>query len=543
MNAISIRQFALSALAASLLALTGCGPTESAKKPVAQAPAQSKAGSIGLALCLNDKCGVLDQYGKILLGFENNFDNILVPDMNGNVFVAEDGQWSLLSTNGGNVLKDKFGDSFVTLPNGLFSYQKNGKYNLNDAKGQELQPARFDDIYPSGDNSFILYEIDGKRGLLSNEGEVISEALYDSTIVQDDFADHAMLVPAERGEQPWLIDLKNRTQKEVEFQSIKEMHDDHLVVRNIKGEEWLVDASGKSLTPKGFWIGHPSNGLVAFRAASDSSCGYFDYQGKVIIPARFYNCEPFGKQGALAQEQTADGSPGKYGFIDRQGQWKIEPLYDEADDAGLSPMGYTNVIPGYASIGKALDFQHNYGIFSTDEGKEIFPPSYPLIGALGKGLFVFSDDKAPRLPISLMGQMDEAPAVGVMDATGRRLVEPRDFTSARLDRSENFIQTLNGISNTAQAGLYDLQGRPVIAASGQEVVVDQKHDAILVYAVTHDGDDETRSLMSVHDLQGNERFSVRDLACDQRQIIDGSGKAIWPASPVTTCNQADQTKQ
>lgn len=115
MNKLSYLGLPLAGLFACTL-ISGCdkadSPPSQAATPIIQAP---PVEPMAIPVCLNDHCGVLDQDGKVLLGFENDFGNIIAADLKGHVLVAKDGLWSLVSADGKTVIKAQFTDGLRTL--------------------------------------------------------------------------------------------------------------------------------------------------------------------------------------------------------------------------------------------------------------------------------------------------------------------------------------------------------------------------------------------------------------------------------------------
>ena len=52
-------------------------------------------------------------------------------------------------------------------------------------------------------------------------------------------------------------------------------------------------------------------------------CGFIDLTGKVVIPLTFSSCEDFSEDYAPVEVGS------KWGFIDRTGQLRISPQFDE----------------------------------------------------------------------------------------------------------------------------------------------------------------------------------------------------------------------
>lgn len=515
------------------MALLGCdGATKAA-------PAAVAIEKMAVPLCLNERCGVLDQDGNVLVSFDSGYANILAADFKNKIFLGKDGFWSLASADGKTMIKPNVSANIIALTPGYFGFSRNGKYGVMDIDGNEVQKPRFDDIYPGGNDDFIIYEINGKRGILDAKAQDVSNAVYTTSVVYGDFRKRAMLIPAERDGENWLIDLKSKRQFKTAYADVAEFSDGHAVVlnkgRNLSG---LVDANGAVVVGLRYqWIGTPSAGLVAFREKADGACGYMDYAGKVVIDPKYAQCLAFGTKGALAQERSANGEGGKFGMIDTHGNWVLKPAYDFADSAGLTSMGYQHDVPGYAAIGvKDGPFSIRYGIFNTDEGKVQIEPVYTQIGALGKGLFVFSDEKSPMVAMVFMDSHEQVSSVGIMDIDRKRLVEPSQFISASLDASGRFVQMVDGISKTAKVGLYDLQGHQVVPGKWEKLVVDTERGYILGYTVTAFDDGQTyEAIGALYDLQGKLRFSVETTSCGAKQVLDSGGKVIWPTEPQKYC--------
>ncbi|HBP1578496.1 TPA: WG repeat-containing protein, partial [Pseudomonas aeruginosa] len=389
----------------------------------------------------------------------------------------------------------------------------------------------------------IIYEIDGKRGILDAKGKQLTEALYDTTLVNGSVAEHGGLISAERGEEKWIINLATGEQKAVAYESLGDLHDGVMSASVIGKGSQLVDAKGDVVGDgKSYdYLGTPANGLVAFREKYDSPCGYLDYQGKVAIAAQFAGCGAFGKQGGLAQQRMEDGSSGKYGLIDRSGAWKVQPQYDSADSAGLTALGYTVDVPGLAAVGVSTGlFSADFGIFNLDEGSEWVKPGYAQIGALGNDLFVVAKKGGPQKTVSFMGSESQVPVVGLMDRSGKMLLEPGELISIQSAYDGRFLEGLDGMDNAAHTVLLDRQGRTLVPALWQKLEVNPQQGYILGYEVSGTGDEATETLRALYDLNGKPRFTVATTDCGAEQLLDGNGKAIWPQDPTPYCQSDDE---
>ena len=442
------------AVSVSTLLLSACNQGDDAPKPAAVAPqpAAPSMAALSIPLCLNGQCAVIDQDAKLLVPFDNDYDNIVASAYQGTLMAAREERWNLIQAKDGKVLRDDIGEALSLLTPNLYGFVRDGKYGVVDGQGKEVQAPRFDDIYPNSANEFIIYEIDGKRGILDAKGKQLTEALYDTTLVNGSVAEHGGLISAERGEEKWIINLATGEQKAVAYESLGDLHDGVMSASVIGKGSQLVDAKGDVVGDGNSYdyLGTPANGLVAFREKYDSPCGYLDYQGKVAIAAQFAGCGAFGKQGGLAQQRMEDGSSGKYGLIDRSGAWKVQPQYDSADSAGLTALGYTVDVPGLAAVGVSTGlFSADFGIFNLDEGSEWVKPGYAQIGALGNDLFVVAKKGGPQKTVSFMGSESQVPVVGLMDRSGKMLLEPGELISIQSAYDGRFLEALDGMDNAA----------------------------------------------------------------------------------------------
>lgn len=537
--------FARSLLAASVAALllSACG--SSGDKPAAAEPAaQAKIptpSAFNVAICVNDDCGVIDQAANVLIPFKNDYQNFSPFLMKDTLLVQKDEQWQLLDAKTRQPLKTLSSDIYTVTP-GYFGFERDGKIGLMDYQGNEVVAPRFDQVYTGGEDQYIGYQVGDKSGVLDTHGKQLTDALYDNMVVREDLDTRGSLITAERGKQLWVINLKDGSQKQVEYGSLSEISDGHMVAAAPDFvHSGLVDASGTLVIPMKYeWMGKPSEGLVAFREKASQPCGYMDYTGKVVIEPRFIECNAFGKKGALAKLQIEGDNPAnKFGVIDRSGAWVVQPGYDAVGEAGRSLLGMFDYKQGYASIFKeAGPLSYQTGIFDLDQGRELIPARYPQVGMLTPERFVFSGSGAPLVNVSILGQVTQAPALGVMDATGKVLANAETFAEIRLDKGGHYLRAHDGDEQPHEA-LLDLDGKQLIAPQWHELHIDTQRNIIFGYDLRGTGDDAVRVMRAAYDLQGKPLFTVKHTDCGADQLLDGSGKVIWPQDVKPYCKAAE----
>lgn len=107
-----------------------------------------------------------------------------------------------------------------------------------------------------------------------------------------------------------------------------------LAVVQTTSEEWLViDEQGTvvlSLSKLNMSGSVFSEGLMAV-GTSNRKLGFIDITGKMVIPANYYYAKPFSEGLAVVSiPPTGYDMKAKYGYIRRNGEFAVEPQYDNA---------------------------------------------------------------------------------------------------------------------------------------------------------------------------------------------------------------------
>ncbi len=139
------------AVSVSTLLLSACNQGDDAPKPAAVAPqpAAPSMAALSIPLCLNGQCAVIDQDAKLLVPFDNDYDNIVASAYQGTLMAAREERWNLIQAKDGKVLRDDIGEALSLLTPNLYGFVRDGKYGVVDGQGKEVQAPRFDDIYPT----------------------------------------------------------------------------------------------------------------------------------------------------------------------------------------------------------------------------------------------------------------------------------------------------------------------------------------------------------------------------------------------------------
>jgi len=566
----------LSVLTSALV--SGCHSSGRAEQPAPPAFVQ--------VVCLNERCGVIDQDLKQRVPFERGYQTLLLAPNGQSAFAYDGKSWLLLDLVNQSSkqpleqpLSDQDDIKALDTPD-LVAFQRGDKWGVMDFSGNQQQPARFDDIDSSrlGDSA-IRYTVGDKSGLLDASGVLLTEPLYDEDIwaLTDDTGSSVGLALAQRGEQSWLIHFKNGTQETVPYSYAYMPSDQHAVVAAGDHESYrtgLIDTNGKVVIDLKYKVlGNPSAGLVSFSQTSNGPCGYLNYQGDVVISARFLSCGPFGKSGAFAEDSTT----GKWGFIDRSGGWRLLPSYDFAggpvtystasrvnndtmqnvtfnsrhelfplrrldslrtvaqfhNGAAASQMQrqalYRFMAGGDSYIGVVGNDPNNVvvtdvrsGIFDADRGSEVVNPTHLAISALTPNRFVFADQ------VDTSDTITSGILPGVMDANGKVVIAPGHFNGFRMDATGHYL--LAERSDDELLSLYDQDGHLLIASPYKALLVDTHHGVVFGYDRY-----TTPRLGGIYDLHGHSILSIKTTACGAQQLLDGAGKPVWPLDPTPYC--------
>jgi hypothetical protein len=262
-----------------------------------------------------------------------------------------------------------------------------------------------------------------------------------------------------------------------------------------------------------------------------------DYAGKVVIAAAYEKCEPFGKSAALVKVSKPASDNAQYIVIDRNGKQIMKDGYYHADASGYSMLGNLNNIPGLTLVAKSTGpFAYRYGLFDVDAGREAFAPSYAIIGALSPDRIVYAKEERPA-----GGQTSDASPfknilaqsslVGLMDRSGKVLVEPAKYVQFSLDKSGRYIRA----SNSSGEALLDMNGKTLVESEWDKLVIDEAKGAVFGYDVAFVDGGEQKYLRAAYDLTGKKLFAIKRSACGAELLVNAAGNPVWPKNGKPAC--------
>lgn len=223
-----------------------------------------------------------------------------------------------------------------------------------------------------------------------------------------------------------------------------------------------------------------------------------------------------------------DGLLGKYGLIDCSGVWKVQLQYDLVDSVGFIVFGYIVDVFGLVVVGVSIGlFSVDFGIFNFDEGSEWVKLGYVQIGVLGNDLFVVVKKGGLQKIVSFMGLESQVLVVGLMDCSGKMLLELDELISIQFVYDGCFLEGFDGMDNVVYIVLFDCQGCMLVFVFWQKLEVNLQQGYILGYEVSGIGDEVMEILCVLYDLNGKLCFIVVIIDCGVEQLFDGNGKVIW----------------
>lgn len=131
----------------------------------------------------------------------------------------------------------------------------------------------------------------------------------------------------------------------------------------------LIDHAGKWLVnPIAGLISELHNGLAAFESNTGKT-GFMDEKGRVRIQPRFTDSTLLPFQEGLAAVYVGNGAEKKAGFINKNGEWVVQPRFDAAYHfcGGLAPVK-VNERWGYVNKNGILEISPRYDHAESFEG-------------------------------------------------------------------------------------------------------------------------------------------------------------------------------
>ena len=260
----------------------------------------------------NDSCPIsvyfYEDNGKI--GIKDTEDNILIDPTYDEVSIwIED---SVLELTYAHIWKD-----------GLCGIVCSDGYVISEPEWEWI-------IAPSNKGKFHVMK-NGQWGLLDKEGRLLFEVEYQNPVYYYEEYQLAIIheMDPETGMAKYgLINSKGETIIKPIYDGLEGITEDRLFYWDCSLEKWgILDLDGNMITPP-LYSGRGSRAFSNGYAEvyQDDLGGYIDIYGNTVIPFEYAYVGIFDGNYALVQKDI----DGKYGIIDKNGEYVVEPVINHA---------------------------------------------------------------------------------------------------------------------------------------------------------------------------------------------------------------------
>ncbi len=275
----------------------------------------------------------------------------------------------------------------------LFPLEKDGKYGYINAKGKFVIEPRFE-YAAQFSEGLAAVGMNGKRCYINQYGKIVIET--QPGLGGFDFHDGMAQVGTYK--KFGFIDKRGDLVIDLKYEEVRGFSEGFAAFRVSDSNKWgFINKTGKVVIEPRFetayWIGSFHEGLAPvcaeWKSIDDNKWGYIDRTGKFVIPPQFVSMYPLPRfSEGLA---CAKNSKGKWGFMDKTGIWVIEPQFDKA--GGFSE-GLAWVVVGsiyHPQMADAAAWEAawrgggKYG-FVDRKGNWVIAPQFEAVGSFSEGL-------------------------------------------------------------------------------------------------------------------------------------------------------------
>lgn len=354
----------------------------------------------------------------------------------------------------GEVIVEPTYDVIYECYNGYCDVRLDEKKGVIDYKGKVIFEPR--DWSVDCDQVPCIVDIDGLNGYINLNGEIIIEPQFlraehfdsngyaEVTIDGENGKINTALIN-KKGEIVYLLDdfgdftLVGKNKYSVEKGTIRQ----YAKIISLDGERDMVvaiesnffesdEAKEKYALSPFYYLDRPSK--YFFHNHDHHNHGYLDHEGNVVIAPQdgFHWAHEFTYESDLAPVGIQLKYGQNYGYIDKTGQWVIEPQFESASDFR----------DGMAVVKK----NDQYGVIN-EKGEVIIDFQFDYLGSFVEGMAAFKVDT------------EQGQKYGFINTNGEKIIE------AKYDRVSNFHDGLAWVDIAGKFGYVDQHGNEVIPIS------------------------------------------------------------------------------
>lgn len=276
-------------------------------------------------------------------------------------------KFGYIDQHGKVVISPKFIEAYP-FHEGLARVKIQDKYGYIDGSGNLIIPAKFDNGREFAD-SLAAVETNRKWGYVNRSGHFVIDAKFDKAA---SFIEG--LAAVEIDNNYGFIDKNGKTAIGFKYYSVLPFFHGVAPVRlNNALKMILIDKSGNVISSKQYdFIFEFSDGCARFVRKDDKEgviMDYVDVDGNELnILRRMSNIDYFGD---FSQGVAPVSSRGKFGFINKQGDWVIDPKFEYAQ--------------GFHDDLCVVKIDGLYGYININ-GDQVIPPSFAFAGNFEDGI-------------------------------------------------------------------------------------------------------------------------------------------------------------
>lgn len=346
-------------------------------------------------------------------------------------------RYGYINNEGKIVIPFKFSRAYDFNEFGLAIIKENKKFGIIDNKGNYNVIPQFDKINPYKEGRAIYTE-KSKMGVLDEKGNKLKDAVYDYI---GDYNNGYAVVSKRKGNiyKYGYINLDGNEVTEIKYIHANDFNDGFGLVK-IKDREFaLLDKQGKVSNTYNFeYVGSYGEDLMVFSILIGGPYGYINREGEIVINPLYCNAQEFNDGVAIVSRSNNINCT--YGIIDKSGKSVYGDIYSDIKYLG----------EGKLALGLPIGDNKfsSRSIYAIGDAKGILLTKflYLEIGNYIKGLSYGSDDKKTYF-LDMNGRivknMQQVDGSGELRFKGEIIYANIDYSPYYLDKNNRIIYKPN----------------------------------------------------------------------------------------------------